>query len=79
LNFKYSYGRNKPGRWRNLTQGDTGLLRIRRQGSNNYTRDAKTVQDLLPKYFTSPEGEVPWQHAHVRTSVKMKNKNDIMK
>ena len=62
----YRYGRNKPRSWRNLTQGDIGLLQIQRQGSNNYTRDAKAVQDLLTKYFTSPEGEVLWQYAHVR-------------
>ena len=46
-------------------QGDIGL-QIQRQGSNNYTCDAKAVQDLLTKYFTSPEGEVLWQYGHVR-------------
>ena len=44
-----------------MTSEDTGLLSIGRQGSNNYSQDAKFVQVTLTEYFSSNEDQVPWQ------------------
>ena len=41
---------------------------ISRQGSKNYSRNAKSVQNLLTNYFCSLEGEVPWQYAYVQNN-----------
>lgn len=55
----------QPGNWREVVQGDTCFRDIRRQGSNNYTKDAEKVRDTFKEYFLSEHGEVSWQNAHV--------------
>lgn len=55
------FSRTQRGQWRNEIEGDTGLIPIRRTGSNNYSRDAKILRDQFRDYFCSSAGEVPWQ------------------
>ena len=66
-NFKRN-GKNCPGGWRTITSEQTGLLSVGRQGSNNYSQDAKYVQVMLTEYFSSNEGQVPWQYRHVTST-----------
>ena len=49
------------GEWRKIVKDDSGLIPLSRNCSNNYSRDAKVVQDKFCNYFNSPEGAVPWQ------------------
>ena len=46
------------GNWRNT---DNGLLPIQHQGTNNYTKTAKTVRNDFKTYFNSENGAVSWQ------------------
>ena len=46
------------GNWRNT---DNGLLPIQHQGTNNYTKTAKTVRNDFKTYFSSENGAVSWQ------------------
>jgi hypothetical protein len=47
--------------WRTTVANDGSLLPVLQTGSNNYSKDAKTVRDEFCKYFNSVEGSVPWQ------------------
>ena len=50
-----------PGQWREEIGNYEGLIPIRNQGSNNFTRMAKEVRDLFKDYFNSV-GAVSWQN-----------------
>ena len=41
------------GDWREETQGDNGLLPLRLDSSNNYSRDAKETRDNFRTYFNN--------------------------
>ena len=45
-------------------------MSVSKQGSNNYSRDAKSAYMMLTDYFTNQEVEVPWQYSHVRDTGK---------
>uniref|UniRef100_A0A8C6NIP4 DDE Tnp4 domain-containing protein n=1 Tax=Nothobranchius furzeri TaxID=105023 RepID=A0A8C6NIP4_NOTFU len=45
----------------NMTTND-GLQPIPHTGSNNSSREAYRIRDKFCDYFSSPAGEVPWQH-----------------
>ena len=47
--------------WREIVKDDSRLIPLSRNCSNNYSGDAKVVQDIFCNYFNSPEGAVPWQ------------------
>ena len=49
------------GEWRKIVKDDSRLIPLSRNCPNNYSRDAKVVQDMFCNYFHSPEGAVPWQ------------------
>ena len=49
------------GEWRKFVKDDSGLIPLSRNCPNNYSRDAKVVQDMFCDYFHSPGGAVPWQ------------------
>ncbi|CAB4044982.1 Hypothetical predicted protein, partial [Paramuricea clavata] len=51
------FGNHAAGGWRNVTVGDTSMVPIHRQSGNNYTRDAKRVQEMLAEYFNGNDGE----------------------
>ena len=55
------HNRRRSGQWRGVVGNDTGLQCVGQVGSNNYSRDAKTVRDCFRDYFNSPAGKVPWQ------------------
>lgn len=52
---------SRPGDWRKEVRGDSGLFPISRQGSNNYSKNAKEVRDQFRDFFVSPVGQVSWQ------------------
>jgi hypothetical protein len=57
-----------PGDWRGIVREDNaGLRNIRRQGSTNYTTNAKEVRDAFCAYVNSPEGSLSWQQDLVRS------------
>ena len=60
--------RGSGGGWREITEGDTGLLSLRNAGSHNYSADAKQIRDTFCDYFNSPAGEVHWQYDIIATS-----------
>ena len=49
------------GEWQEIVKDNSGLIPLSRTCSNNYSGDAKVVQDMFYNYFNSPEGGVPWQ------------------
>ena len=49
------------GEWRKFVKDDSRLIPLSRNCPNNYSRDAKVVQDMFCDYFHSPGGAVPWQ------------------
>ena len=54
------------GRWRYEVRGYQGLTELNTQiGSNNYSRDAKSIRESFRDYFNSPQGQVPWQYEMV--------------
>ena len=66
----------QPGRWREITQGDKGLQSINRDGSNNYSRNAKKVREAFKNYFMSNEGQVIWQWESVHATENCFDKNN---
>ena len=58
----------REGEWRRVIQSDTGLSPVHRLGSNNYSKQAKTVRDTFCEYFNSREGQVPWQWDMIRAT-----------
>ena len=53
-----------PGDWR--SDSSSGVLQsVQRIGSNTYSRPASELRDSMMNFMTTPEGEVPWQYAHV--------------
>ena len=52
------------GQWRSEVSSNEigGLQEIPQLGSNNFSRDAKTVREDFLNFFNSPQGEVPWQY-----------------
>ncbi|XP_047132525.1 putative nuclease HARBI1 [Hydra vulgaris] len=60
------------GEWRSNISDYQGLTNLQKQlGSNNYTRDAKTVRELFRDFFSSPQGQVPWQYDMVTRTQNM--------
>ena len=55
-----------PGDWRQ--EAADGIRGISRLGSNTYFRSAAELRDTMMNFFISPEGAVPWQLNHVRSS-----------
>jgi len=53
------------GNWRDVIVNDTSLVRIRKQGSNNYSADSSQIRDNFKNYFVSESGSVSWQLDHV--------------
>ena len=47
------------GSWRG--ECTSNFTPIQQTASNNYSRNAEKVRDQFKNYFTSPNGEVPWQ------------------
>ena len=43
------------------------LCHVSRSGYNNYTLQAKELQERFEQYFTSQNGPVPWKYKHVRS------------
>ena len=42
---------------------------MRRQvGSNNYTRNARSIRDTFRDFFSSQQGQVPWQYEMVTST-----------
>ena len=56
------------GQWRSETNDIHGLIPIRGQDSNNYTRSAKTTRDNFKDYFNSEAGAVSWQQDHCNST-----------
>ena len=56
------------GDWRNEAQGTNGLQSITAGGSNNYSRDAKTVRLMYRDHFCSSQGQVDWQWDYVTSA-----------
>ena len=56
------------GAWRNEVNSIDGLVDIPRLGSNNYTKRAREIRECFRNYFSSPEGEVPWQYEYVTST-----------
>ena len=65
--FQDSDGSFVPGMWRQ-SAGASGLLPIGQQGSNRHGRSAAETRDCFKAHFTSGEGQVPWQYAHVQST-----------
>ena len=60
----------RPGEWRKEAEGNQGLVNITRNtGSNNYTKDAKTVRNDFKDYFLTESGAVEWQLNHIRKNI----------
>lgn len=53
-------GTTVPGAWRNITEGDTGMLDLQRL-PRRPKEAAKAIRDEFKEYFVSREGSVPWQ------------------
>ena len=53
--------KTRPGDQRNETEGYSGMLNLRQQGSNNYSISAADVRDQFCSYFNSENGSVSWQ------------------
>ncbi|XP_021957054.1 protein ALP1-like [Folsomia candida] len=56
---------NTTGNWRETTTGDTGMISLRQQGSNNRRLEAVLVRDRFLEYFNSNEGSVSWQMSRI--------------
>ena len=59
----------RAGQWRSETNDIHGLIPIRGQGSNNYTRSAKKTRDNFKDYFNSEAGAVSWQQEHCNSTM----------
>ncbi|XP_038056501.1 protein ALP1-like [Patiria miniata] len=59
-------GTTAPGGWRDEVTEADGMREIQHLGSNNYSLISATIRESFCEYFVSPDGEVPWQYAHVR-------------
>ena len=58
-----------PGDWHKIAQDVNGALdTLPRMGSNRCQNAAAAVRNDYCSYFNSPEGQVPWQLEHVRSS-----------
>ena len=60
LDTENTHGSITPGQWRSDTEPQ-GLVPMSKQGSNNYTSNAKELRDYLCEYFNSDAGAVSWQ------------------
>ena len=50
------------GSWRDDVQNYSGLIPLQMQvASNNYSQDAKTVRENFKDFFSTGDGQVPWQ------------------
>ena len=65
--FQDSDGAFVPSMWRQ-SAGASGLMPIGQQGSNRHGRSAAETRDCFKAHFTSGEGQVPWQYAHVQST-----------
>ena len=57
-----------PGDWRNVAAD--GIHDIGRIVSNSYSQTAAHLRDTMMSYFSSSDGEIPWQINHVRSTGK---------
>ena len=53
-------------RWRAMVESDTNVLPVGRLGSNMPSTSARSVRETFCDYFSSTEGEVPWQESVVQ-------------
>ena len=60
---------NRPGDWREQTDGYRGLINMSLKASNNYTKDAKSVRDNFKDFFNSNAGEVSWQSDYIHRTL----------
>ena len=51
----------RQGDWRKIVVRDTGIISVSKIGSNDHSKQAKMVRNLLCNYFSSPAEQVPWQ------------------
>ena len=64
-------GNITPGDWRKITENSSGLISVQRSKAHNRSSfNAYEVRQKFKAYFTSKEGSLSWQTAHVcRTKV----------
>ena len=56
------------GSWRSIVSSNESALQpIQRNGSNNYTKNAKLIRENFKGYFNSQTGSIPRQLKHVRS------------
>lgn len=61
---------SRPGEWRKDTEGYQRMVKISKNvGSNNYTKDAKTVRDNFKHYFMSESGAAEWQINYIHRNI----------
>ena len=61
---EHGQGNVIPGDWRSeISSG--ALQSVQRIGSNSYSCLASELRDSIMNFMTTPEGEIPWQYAHV--------------
>lgn len=53
------------GSWRETTRGDSGMVNLNRQGSNNAKMQAHVIRDSFKDYFNSDAGRVAWQNSKI--------------
>ena len=58
----------KDGQWRRITENDSGMQGLSAR-CNNYSNDAKVIQDTFCEYFNSG-GAIPWQQVMVEVRRK---------
>ena len=58
-----------PGEWRQDVNQTANWLPMSRSGSNNSTRDARSVREAWCEYFNSLAGAVSWQYNIVRSTI----------
>ena len=58
-----------PGDWRSEISS-SGLQSVHRTSSNTYSRSASDLRDTIMRFLNTPQGEVSWQYAHVRSHGK---------
>lgn len=59
-----------PGGWRSEVGSNDALIDIQRLSSNNSTQEAIEVRNNFKHYFTSYQGQVPWQNAVISRGMK---------
>jgi hypothetical protein len=65
--YEDRHGSIRPGDWRALVDGTTGMANLHRVGSNTYSQSAASIRDSLAAHFDSPEGMINWQYTYIRS------------